>query len=316
MRHIAYIAATALLLLLGTTRAEAQKERVVEQSRKPRPTWVGLSTADYLAVTETGNTLAEATEMAMSTIRQHIINSVAINISSNEVMVQRDVNYNDWREVLEDYSSVVMTEAAKLPYINNISISNAADVYWERIYTRATKSYRYEFSIRYPFSEQTRRDLVEQFLAIDNAKVEELERLKSEYETITDLDKINEAANSLEALTNYFFDITRSSEAEILRRNYRSLYARTTLEIEEQGEGYCIYSLRIGDRRVRTSRGAYLYSESALELAVTEMEDHRYKLTYNPEYASPKEINTIIIGYSFGGANLKTTIYFEAPKKR
>ena len=304
-----------LLLVLGTSTASAQQERVVDQSRATQPTWIGVSTSDYLAVTEVGETLSEATDKAMNTIRQHIINSIAVNVASTEVMLARQVSYDDWNSVMYDYSSVLMTEAAKLPYLCDISVSNAADIYWERIYTRATKSYRYEVSVRYPFDEETRKELVNAFIAIDNGKVAELERLRKEFATIDDLDKIKESVYALEALTGYFFDATRRDEAEALRRSYRALYSRVTLNVEEEGEGYCIFALMLDERPVRTSVGARLRSNSALEMTVRAIENGRYKLTYNPEYASPKDLNTIEIIYPFGGISVSTTIYFDAPKK-
>lgn len=316
MRSVLHIFLTLLFIALGTMAAQAQKERIVEQSRKPRPTWVGLSTSDYLAVTEVGQSISEATEKAMSSVRQHIINSIAVNVSSSEIMISRQVNCNDLSKVMQDYNSVLMTEAAKLPYLSDISVSNAVDIYWERIYSRATKSYRYELSVRYPFNEDTRRELIEAFIAIDNAKVAELEQLERELESIDDMDKVKDAVYTLEALSNYFFDSVRRDEAEALRRSYRALYSRLTIQIEEQGEGYCIYSLRIGERRVTTSVGARLRSDAAVEMMVQALDGKRYKLSYNAEYASPKDINSIDITYPFGGVSITETIYFDAPVQR
>ena len=62
---------------------------------------------------------------------------------------------------MSDYSSALMTEAGQLPYLNDITLSNAEAVYWERIYSKKTKTYRYEYSVLYPFPEQTRRQLIE-----------------------------------------------------------------------------------------------------------------------------------------------------------
>jgi hypothetical protein len=139
--------------------------------------------------------------------------------------------------------------------------------------------------------------------------------LKKELNSVDNLDKIKEAVYSLEALTDYFFDATRRDEAEALRRSYRALYSRVTLNVEEEGEGYCIFALMLDERPVRTSVGARLRSNSALEMTVRAIEDGRYKLTYNPEYASPKDLNTIEIIYPFGGISVSTTIYFDAPSK-
>lgn len=315
MKRLYCIATALLLIVLGTTNAEAQKEKVVDRSREARPSWIGCSTTDYIAVTEVGESLAEATDKAMNSVRQHILSSVAVNVVSTEVMLSRHISLNDMCKVMSNYSSTLMTEAAKIPYLSDISASNAADSYWERIYSRAEKYYRYEFSILYRFTEEMRKELVAQFVEIDNRKMAELERLKSEFESIDDLDRVKDAVYALEALEEYFFDATRRGEAEALRRSYNALYSRVTIAVEEQGEEYCIFSLRIGERRVRSSVGARLRSDAALEMSVEELGGGRYKLTYNGEYASPKDLNSIEIVYPFGGVSVDKTIYFEPTKR-
>ena len=52
----------------------------------------------------------------------------------------------------------------------------------------------------YPFPEQTRRQLIEAFVAIDDAKQAEYERLRRELGTITDIDRIRLAVNELDGL--------------------------------------------------------------------------------------------------------------------
>lgn len=150
---------------------------------------------------------------------------------------------------MNDYSSVLMTEAGKLPYLNNITLSNAESIYWERVYSKKTKTYRYEYSVLYPFPEATRRQLIEAFLAIDDAKQAEYERLRGELETITDLDRIQQNVNELDGLYGYFFDATRKGAVETLKRNYLALYNGLSVEVESETPGACVYSLRLGGRR-------------------------------------------------------------------
>ena len=84
-------------------------------------------------------------------------------------MATRQITRDQLVSAMSDYSSVLMTEAGQLPYLNDITLSNAEAVYWERIYSKKTKTYRYEYSVLYPFPEQTRRQLIEAFVAADAA---------------------------------------------------------------------------------------------------------------------------------------------------
>lgn len=300
-----------LAALCICTAAFAQKDKVVEASSKKKPAWIGSSDQSHFAVTEVGETLSAASDKCMASIRQHIVNAVAVNISSVEKMASRQITRDDLVSVMSDYSSVLMIEAAKLPYLNNISLSNAEAVYWERIYSKKTKSYRYEYSVLYPFPEQTRRQLIDAFVAIDDARQAECERLRRELETIADIDRIRLALNELDALYDYFFDATRKGEVETLRRNYRALYNAISLEVESETPGACVYSLRLNGRRVVTALRPRLKSESVLEMNVSPYGDDLYILTYDPQYASRTDVNKIEVLYLFGGARVSRTIYFE-----
>ena len=173
---------------------------------------------------------------------------MAVNVSSAEKMATRQITRDQLVSAMSDYSSVLMTEAGQLPYLNNITLSNAEAVYWERIYSKKTKTYRYEYSVLYPFPEQTRRQLIEAFVAIDDAKQAEYERLRRELGTITDIDRIQLAVNELDGLYDYFFDATRKGDVETLRRNYRALYHAVSIEVESEAPGECVYSLRLNGR--------------------------------------------------------------------
>ncbi|WP_295935626.1 hypothetical protein [uncultured Alistipes sp.] len=303
----------ALLLtaLCISPEAFAQKDKVVAASGKKRPAWIGKSDQTHFAVTEVGKELSEASNKCMASIRQHIINAVAVNVSSAETMTTRNISRDQLITVMNDYSSVLMTEAGKLPYLNNITLSNAEDTYWERIYSKKTKTYRYEYSVLYPFTEQTRRQLIDAFVAIDDAKQAEYDRLRAELSTITNIDRIQQAVNELEGLADYFFDATRKSDVETLKRNYLALYNTLSIQVESETRGICVYSLQMDGRRATTSREPRLASESATEMVVKPYGDKLYMLTYNPEYASASDINKIEIGYAFGGARVSRTIYFD-----
>ena len=265
----------------------------------------------FFDATRKGETLAAASGKCMASIRQYIVNAVAVNVSSAEKMATRQITRDQLVTAMSDYSSALMTEAGQLPYLNDITLSNAEAVYWERIYSKKTKTYRYEYSVLYPFPEQTRRQLIEAFVAIDDAKQAEYERLRRELGTITDIDRIRLAVNELDGLYDYFFDATRKGDVETLRRNYRALYNAVSIEVESEAPGECVYSLRLDGRPATTAVQPRLKSESVLEMAVKPYGDGRYLLSYDPQYASPTDINKIEVLYLFGGARVSQTIFFN-----
>ena len=308
------------ILLCGfcapTFASVSRKEKVVEASSNRKPDWIGRSNSSALAVTEVGETLSDASERCLATIRQQIINAVAVNISSTETMITHQVTRDDLVSLMNDYSSQVTTHAAQLPYIHDITLSNAEDIYWERIYNKQEQRYRYEYSVRYPFTEQMRQDLIDAFLAIDNDRMADLKRLRLGLEKIDNIDRIREALTELDGLSDYFFDAVRKRETETVRRNYLDLYRQISIVVDSESLGSCLYSLQLKGRRLTTSVTPRLNSESALAMQVKAVGDGYYRLTYDAEYASPSEINEIEILYLFGGSRVSKRILFDPAENK
>ena len=103
-----------LAALCISTAAFAQKDKVVEASSKRKPAWIGSSDRSHFAVTEVGETLAAASGKCMASIRQYIVNAVAVNVSSVEKMATRQITRDQLVTAMSDYSSALMTEAGQL----------------------------------------------------------------------------------------------------------------------------------------------------------------------------------------------------------
>ncbi len=305
------LAASMLTGIAPEAIAAKPKEKVVESSSRKKPDWIGRSDKTHFAVTEQAPTLSAAMDECLASIRQHIVNSVAVNIASTERMRTRQLTEGELVSVMNEYSSDMTARAAELPYINNITLSNAEQTYWEKILDKNNGTYRYEYSVLYPFSEEMRAELVGAFVAIDEGKQAELDNLNRQVNRLVNVDDIGAALIELDGLGEYFFDATRRNEVETLKRSYRALYGKIAIAIESEEAGRCVYSLMIDGRRVTTSQKPRLVSESALEMRVQEGAGGRYVLTYDPQYASPVELNTIDIMYLWGGARVAQTIYFK-----
>jgi len=294
--------------------AFAQKDRIVASSAEETPAWIGCSDANRIAVTETGETLAEAAARCLDNIRRQIVSSVAVNIASSDRMVSRQITRNELIDVMTVYSSDVQTTAGELPYLTDLSLTNAEAVYWERIYSRKTKSYRYEYSVLYPFTAAQRQRLIDAFLEIDGRKQADLERLRAECDTLTDLDRINEAVNRLDGLQRYFFDATRRNEARALQADYRNLIDDLSIVGEERSAGRYVFSLRLHGRRAVTSKTPRL--KAPVEVEVAPYGDDRYLLTYDARYASPYDVNQIEIAYLFGAKRVEHLFRFDPMEGR
>lgn len=304
-----------LFALFLVTEASAQKEKIVERSAKKAPAWVGITTSDYFAASGRAATLSDAQTDALNQIRQYIIGSVAVNITSVESSFAGQRTKDEVTEVLKRYSSQVDTEAAAMPFLTDISLSNAEAVYWEKIYVKADNRYFYDYHVKYPFTASQRLALTTEFLRLDKAHYAEFLRLKALYDTFTTVEAIDRAIAELDPLIEYFFDKTRRGEAEALQRSFRSAYGNIAIvPLQEQPET-CLYALECNGRKLTTTKAPRLKSPTAVDLSVRRNNDD-YLLTYDCAYCRPEDENYIDIAYVFGGRNVRRRIAFDPMEGR
>lgn len=300
-----------VILIFITTifTCQAQGEKVAERSAKKTPAWLGLSNADNFSVSATAPTLDAAQKKCLEEIRQYIVTSIAANITSTEQLSQEQTSRNGLVSLLSRYASQVETQAAEMPYLCGISLSHALDIYWERRYVKADKSYYYICYVQYPFTEAERREAIAEFRRIDDGYYARLQAIKRNFDTFTELGYIEQAITELNPLIAYFFDTNRRNEAEGLQQQYRKACNEIAIVCDSAALGSYQYHLTLLGRRVTTDKQPQLKSDYATDMRVLKDGDS-YLLLYD-EAGIEGEENRIEMTYSFGGRPLRHTIVFN-----
>ena len=263
---------TFLLLLAVALPASAQKEKVVERSAKKAPAWLGISCPDYFTVSATAPTLDQAQKQCLTDIRQHIITSIASNITSEEKLYQEQTARNGVVSLLNSYASEVGTTGASMPYLCDISLSRALGVYWERRFVKQEKSYYYIYHVQYPFTDADRSAAIAAFRALDNEHLERLEQLEEQFETFTDLSFLDQTAAALNPLIDYFFDTDRRNRAVNLQQRCRQACGEVAIVPDSASLGCYCYHLALHGRRVTSDRQPRLESDYATNLRVVPLD--------------------------------------------
>lgn len=321
MRYSKYFISILFLLVSVSS---FSKDRRVDKSSKKTPTWVGSVAKDYIILSTTAPTLEKAQKSIMESVKQDIINSIAMNITSaeqssrstNTQSVQTFKGSNSVNSSESSYASQINTNAAVLPFINGITLTNADGIYWEKFYVKSTKSYYYEFHIKYPFSSTERQRLADEFMKLDSEKVRKFTVLSDNYDTFESINYITTAIGELGALNEYFFDQTRKSEVTLLQKKYQMLFKQIELVPLSTKLGEYKYGLFIGNRQVTYSRLPKVKSSTAAEVVVKRGDDMSYIITYNSEYCNEYEENSIDIIYSFGGSALRESFTFDVRESK
>ena len=303
-----------LLSLLVTAQIVSAQQKIVESSSQNVPSWVGVSVDNFIIVSAEHATLDGAKNSCLKTIQQSIISSVAVNISSNEQSYDAMSNNGYSESITHSYESRVETIAARLPFIQGITLDKA-EIYWKKLYDKADKTYKYEVHVKYPFSSQERRALVDQYNAIEKEKSDKFQEIKDAFSTFTDVEYIARAMNDLKALYEYFMDQNRKAEAKALMENYRKCYNAISIVPYHSELGEIVYYLNLEGRRMVTSRRPTIKSDYATKIEFSPIEDNLYRITYNFEDCLPDDDNKIDISYQFAsGAVARHTFRFDVAK--
>ena len=301
------IAAILGILSLFAGTCYGQKEKVVERSASRAPEWLGISDADRFSVSATADTLDAAQQGCLNDIKQHIVSSIAVNISSEETFSQDALVRDNVTAMLTRYSSQVETKSADMPYLCGISLSKATGIYWERRFVKQQKRYYYICHVQYPFTESERRAAIDDFLRIDRQHESKLEELQRNFHTFTDLSYIGEAVSELDVLLGYFFDANRQRSATSLRDKYIRARQEVAVVPDSSSVGIFRYHLSLHGRQVTTDTKPTLKSDYATNLRVMPSGDGCI-LLYD-EMGIEGEENTILITYPFGKDARHTVIF-------
>lgn len=297
-------------LLLCLLQPLAAQEKIVEKSQPRQPKWLGISMADYIITSATNAELEAAKGECLSNIRQTILNSVSVNISSEEQLQNRQHISQGKERLSSDYLSEVKTIAAKMPYITNISLSDA-EVYWVKRYHKKKKTYRYEVHVKYSFPEFRRKALVVQFLKQDRLQYEKYLELKEHLTKVESLEEIQRCITDLTALKNYFVDSRRRDEVEALQKNYRQLYDAVSIVPYESELGRHVFCFMLEGRKVRVAHKPVVKAEFATNIEVKPLENGMYELTYCYDQCWDDDLNVITLIYRVGGHVFRHEVPFD-----
>ncbi len=304
-----------ICMLLSFVQLSLAQVKVVETSSKRAPEWIGVTVLDHITVSAESETLDGAKQKCLADIRQTVITGVAVYVSSEEYAVDYQVSNNGKNANRKMYSSQVQSIAAKIPYISGVSL-NESEIYWKKLYNKSNKTYKYEVHVKYPFSRQTQRELVDAFLQFDKSQDDRLASIRDKYSTFDQVEYIATALNDLKALQAYFVDDVRKAEVVALMDNYRKLYKAITIVPYSSTLGEIIYCLKIGDRQVISSRKPVVSSDYATQLEHSFTDDNMYRITYRYDYCMPGDENKIDVVHKYASGSSKHTFYFDVSKEK
>lgn len=303
-----------LFIICSAVSVQAQ-DKIVERSSKKRPTWIGTAGKDFFTVSASGATLDFVQNKCMADVKQNIINSIAVNIVSNEKSSEQQISNNKTISMIESYSSFIKTQGAQLPYLTGISISNATGVYWEKCYIKSEKRYYYVYYVNYPFPEAERKVLIDEFKTFDNLHNDKFLELQDNFDKFVQLEYIERAISDLNPLIDYFFDDTRINAAKALQIKYRKEYENVNVVPVTSVLGEFNYYLVLNGRIVTTAKLPTMRTNCASNMTVKQ-DGNNYRIEYEYGDCRDDEDNWIEFTYQLGGRPLRYKFPFDIKQNK
>ncbi|MBP5668545.1 MAG: hypothetical protein J6X32_10395 [Salinivirgaceae bacterium] len=245
----------ALALLVGfgmVNQTYAQKAKVLEHQPKKKPAWVNTLVKDYIIVVASSNTLEDAQEKALIKVKEHIISSVADNISStSEYTLTEDTKSGDM-SITENYKVATKTRAADIPFIKGISVNQVEEYYWEKVSEKGKITFYYH--MKYPFTEFQLKKLIMEYERADRELTQQLEGLLARIDDAESIEELNQLSTEIKALSKSFIDVdNRKTKCNVAVSKISQMIKNVSIEAVGTSLGEIRFSLYTSGRIIKTS---------------------------------------------------------------
>ena len=290
--------------LLAVVAGMAAQTKVLDKSARRAPKWLNTAVENYLVVTVTASTMADAQQAALREIGERMAQAVASNITVSQRNLMSETNTDGHIESVDQFTRLSTLTAARLPFLKGISLSKAEDIYWQRVRDKSTGKEYYEYSVKYPFSAAEQRQLIADFEAQDAKMENQYEELEQKFNVIESAGEIRQAISRLEALEQYFFDDARLARVRSLKERYAQLYADMTVtgQFIDRHTYRCQVLLSGNPLRVDAVPG--VRSNCASQLSAVPS-DGAFLISFDAIDCLPEEENYLDIQFFIDGHRLK-----------
>lgn len=308
-----YFLSALVLAIAAAFSASAQKKefKVEESSARNMPEWVNSVERDFLIATASGGDIEEAKATVIENVKKQIAQSIATRIVSESSLTTSAYQSGSDFSKTQNLESSILSRTAKLPFIGEISLSKAADYYWERRYYRSTGRYEYFYAVKYPFSEFEMKKLVMEYQEHDRGLNEKIADYQAGIDFVTSIEEISETLNSLRAFQDEF-DVQdpRFNQVQSIANQYRQLYDQITIDWFQEKKGVAVVSLSLAGRSISTSQRPQIKSNCASQIS-SSYEGNTLVIKYNDEYCYEDDQNWIEVRFRAGNKYISGKIHFK-----
>lgn len=288
-----------VLLTLLLITLSCKRDKLVEGSSKERPTWVYGIERNYIIAEGRGKTHEEARQKAFTTVKESIVNAVAVNVASTVQMDVTEEVINNVRLFRENTQIQTTVASNFLRSLRGVQVGKATDWYWEERRT-ADKERYVVYHIKYPFTEGELHMYIEEWEALDAALAKELASLGTKAESAQSAGELLLLKTEAERLAKIFKEPRRSLALNTADRIAQKL-TDARLEVVSHQRGEAMVALRSNGTVLRGAEDLRFDSGCAgLVHQLYIEEEGLYLIQYDVTYCTQAEesftLSTVIDG--------------------
>jgi len=302
--------ATLIILLVALSVSSYAQFKVVKKSGR-KPKWVNSSELDYVITSGTGATLDLAKEDALTKVREQIIQSITDKIKTETTYSKSEINNGD---TFKNFESTIHTITEGTKYINSISHSNVKEFFWEKIKNKKTKTYHYNYHIKYPFTSLEMELLIDEYQFKKNQLTEELNKYVKAVETVTTIEDIKGNIDKLRILKKNFID-KRKDICNITIQKYINLIKKAEIEEITNETGILKFAILINGKRILTAKDPKISSNCANIISNTKEMDI-WTIKYDTKDCFEDETNYINIAFNLPFTRFKKKIFLNISESK
>lgn len=279
-----------------------------------KPEWTMSMEKGFIVGIGNGVAVEDAKDNAMVNVKAQITTAVADFISSTSVSKTTELTANKLNELYQSFSNVITTQSGKRDYLQGVSASNVVAFYWEKLVDKQTKAVKYQYFVKYPFSQFDLDDLVQDFRMKDAALTEEMNKVLALLDSYTTIEELIQCQSQLSKLEAIFID-ERKSKCQVGIERCKALLASTYLADAGSELGKVRFSMKIGDKVVRCARIPVISSQCA------KIQDRRLgievcEISYLFDECYDEPGNNVKVTYSFGNTRPEKMFYFNVAETK
>lgn len=299
----------SLLIILTFGLSTIAQDKVVERSGK-RPKWINNIENNHIITGGSGKTVALAQEEAINMVKEQIVRSIADKIiaKSEIIKTERTID-NNQSTLVENFKSKIISESGKIDFLNGININKAIDFYWEKLKDKKTKTYSFNYYIKYPFTQTELNSLIDNYKKKDKELTLELERCLEKTDNITSTEQIATTIIELKQLREKFID-KRQDKADLAIEKLNNMYRSADIQVLENRAGSISFSLSINNKSISSIIKPRIRS-NCIKIVDLKKAGEKWILKYTSEDCYEDEENFVLLYMRLPNKSIKKKIYID-----